>query len=98
MRPVRLRYTVEARAHIEAIHGYIEERNHTAARRVAARIKAAAERLAAFPYIGREGLVPKTREWVVRGLPYIIVYEVNLADDEVVVMAVFHGAQSREPE
>jgi toxin ParE1/3/4 len=33
---------------------------------------------------------------VVRGQPYIIVYEVGLPDaDEVMILGVFHGAQDR---
>jgi toxin ParE1/3/4 len=92
---MRLRYTVEALAHIEAIRDYIHERNPPAARRVAMRIRAAADRLAEFPYIGHVGLVPAGREWVVRGLPYVIVYDVRPQDNEVVVIAVFHGAQDR---
>jgi len=52
---MRLRYTAEARAHIEAIRDYIHEGNPPAAKRVAMRIRAAAERLAEFPYIGHVG-------------------------------------------
>lgn len=55
---MRLRYTAEARAHIEAIRDYIHEGNPPAAKRVAMRIRAATERLAEFPYIGHVGLVP----------------------------------------
>jgi hypothetical protein len=32
----------------------------------------------------------------VQGLPYIIVYELDLQRDEVTVLGVFHGAQDRE--
>ena len=40
-----------------------------------------------------------TYEWVVRGLPYIVVYDISLGDkDEVVILGVFHGAQDREPD
>jgi plasmid stabilization system protein ParE len=34
-------------------------------------------------------------EWVVSALPYIIVYTINTNDEEVTVVAVFHGAQDR---
>jgi toxin ParE1/3/4 len=63
---------------------------------VIARILESAERLERFPYMGHAGIVPGTFEWVVPGLPYIIVYEVLTADDLVAVTAVFHGAQDRE--
>jgi plasmid stabilization system protein ParE len=31
----------------------------------------------------------------VRGLPYIIVYEIDAEHDELVILAVFHGSRSR---
>ena len=93
---MRLRYIEDAIRHIDAIHAYIAERNPIAATRVVERIRVAAERLLPFPEMARVGVVPNTREWVVRGLPYIIVYEVNRVDDELVILAVFHGAQDRQ--
>ncbi|MBR1124706.1 type II toxin-antitoxin system RelE/ParE family toxin [Bradyrhizobium lablabi] len=99
MRPVRLRYTTEARQHIAAIHGYISQRNPVAATQVVARIRLAANRLSEFPRMGHAGRVAGTYEWVVRGLPYIIVYETGVTDpDEVLILGVFHGAQDRERE
>jgi toxin ParE1/3/4 len=96
---MRLRYTVEARHQIAAIYSYISDRNPEAARQVVARIRAAAERLTEFPRIGRAGRVAGTLEWVVRGLPYIIVYEPAANDaEELLILGVFHGAQDREPE
>jgi plasmid stabilization system protein ParE len=92
---MRLRYTAAARDHIAAIHRYIAERNPVAATRVVARIHAAAERLREFPRIGHLGVVPGTYEWVVKGLPYIIVHEVDPDRAEVLILAVFHGAQDR---
>lgn len=99
MRPVTLRYTADARKHIAGIYQYIRERNPAAATQVVARIRLAAERLAEFPRIGHAGRVDGTHEWVVRGLPYIIVYQAGMADaDEVLILGVFHGAQDRERE
>ena len=45
--------------------------------------------------MGRNGRDADTREWVVPGSPYIAVYEIRRDDDELVVTAVFHGAQDR---
>lgn len=59
------------------------------------RILESAERLGRFPYMGHIGRAPGTYEWVVPGLPYIVVYKVNINDEEVDVVAVFHGAQDR---
>ena len=96
---MRLRYTAEAREHIAEIYNCIGDRSPAAATQVVARIRSAAERLTEFPRIGRIGRVPGTHEWVVRGLPYIIVYEIGVIDpDEILILAVFHAAQNREQE
>jgi len=89
-----LRYSARARAHLNAIHEYIHERNPSAAARVGARIREAAELLDIFPYAGRVGRSMDTRELVVPGLPYILVYEVDPTDHvNVTVLGVFHCAQ-----
>jgi toxin ParE1/3/4 len=94
---MRLRFTAEAREHIAGIYSYIGERNPAAATQVIARIRLATERLIEFPKMGRAGRVAGTNEWVVRGLPYIIVYEIGAPDpNEVVILGVFHAAQDRE--
>jgi toxin ParE1/3/4 len=92
---MKVRYTIDALFHIAAIHAYINERNPVAASRVVARIRAAAERLAEHPKIGHEGAAPGTREWVVTGLPYVVVHELNELSDEVIVLGIYHGAQLR---
>jgi toxin ParE1/3/4 len=99
MRPLKLRFTAEAREHIAAIYSYIRDRNPVAATQVVARIRGAAEQLAEFPRMGHVGRVPGTHEWVVRGLPYIIVYQTGAADpNEVLILGVFHAAQDRQQE
>jgi len=96
---MRLRYSAQARAHIAEIHRYIRERNPIAATQVVARIRQAAERLREFPRMGHAGRVTGTHEWVVRGLPYIIVYQSGATDpDEVLILGVFHAAQDRDGE
>src|SRR3982751_1739070 len=97
MRPVKLRYTTEAREHIAAIYNYIRDRSPAAAAQVVARIRVVAERLTEFPRMRHLGRVPGTHEWVVRGLPYIIVYQVDATNpDQVLVLGIFHAAQDRE--
>jgi len=51
--------------------------------------------LIAFPFIGRVGHDLETLEWVVPRLPYVVVYEVDQIEEQVIVTAVFHGAQER---
>jgi toxin ParE1/3/4 len=93
---MKVRYTLEALEHMDVIFAYIEPRNPIAAGRVIARIRAAAERLGEFPKIGQAGLAAGTLEWPVKGLPYVIVHELDADTDELVVLGVFHGAQDRE--
>lgn len=64
-------------------------------RRAIARVRDAAEQLGDHPRIGHAGTATDTLEWVVTGLPYVIVYEINDTDDEVVVLGIYHGAQIR---
>jgi plasmid stabilization system protein ParE len=91
-----LRYSARAQAQLIAISDYIRERSPAGAARVGDAIREAAELLRYFPHAGRPGRSEGTREWVVRGVPYIIVYEVAVATNTVVVLGVFHGAQRRE--
>jgi len=71
IRPLRLRYGARARAQLIAIQEYISERNPAAAVGVGERIREAAELIRFFPHAARAGRSAGTREWVVRGLPYI---------------------------
>jgi addiction module RelE/StbE family toxin len=77
------------------IHSWIAADNGTVAAGVIETIFAGIERLTLFPSMGRAGLVDGTREWVVPRLPYIVVYQVDAVNDELRVIAVFHGAQDR---
>jgi toxin ParE1/3/4 len=96
VRLVKVKYRRRAQFDIETIYQYIEKRNPRAATEVVARIRYAADRLGLMPYMGHLGRSHGTYEWVVVGLPYVIVYEINEAAGEVAIIAVFHGAQDRE--
>src|ERR1700730_3566456 len=58
------------------------------------RILAAAERLGDFPHLGHAGIARDTYEWPVTGLPYSLLHEVREDQEEVVILAVFHGART----
>lgn len=95
MRPLKLHYSERAIAQIDAIYSYVARHNPVAASMVVEQIRSAAERLREHPRIGHQGAVPGTLEWVVKGLPYIIVYDLDARPDEVMVVNVFHEAQDR---
>lgn len=92
-----MRAVVRAAAYDDLRHigEWIAKDDPAAATRVIDRIFADIERLAHFPLIGRPGRVAETYEWVVVGLPYIVVYLLDEHRDTLLVMGVFHVAQSR---
>lgn len=93
---MKLRYTPQARLHLDAIAEYVGARNPAAAQRVGARIGEMIDLLAAFPHMGRKGQLPGTREMVVPGLPYVIVYRIESGDEEALaILGIYHGAQRR---
>jgi toxin ParE1/3/4 len=81
---------------LDRIYAWIAKDRPRSADAVIDRILESADRLGQFPHLGHIGRAPGTYEWVVPGLPYILVYEVHPADDLVAVAAIFHGAQDRE--
>jgi toxin ParE1/3/4 len=94
---MKVRFMLEALTHIAGIRFYVEQRSPRAAIHIVERILAEADRLGEFPQLGRNGVVPGTYEWTVPRLPYIIVHELYDDGNEVVVLGVFHGAQTRRP-
>jgi addiction module RelE/StbE family toxin len=80
---------------LDRIHAWIARDRPRSADTVIDRILESAERLARLPYIGHTGRAAGTYEWVIPGLPYILVYQVREDEDVIIVTAIFHGAQDR---
>ena len=74
---------------------WIADQNPWAAIDIGAAVHAAVSRLGEHPAIGRAGRVGGTRELVVLGTPYIVIYRVE--SSAVVVLRVLHGAQRWPP-
>ena len=74
---------------------FLREDNPRATEKVHAAIERALDSLSDFPNRGRSGPVEGTRELVVRGAPYVIVYSV--ADDVVFVSRIRHTSQDPSP-
>ena len=87
---MKLRWLKAGTRSLRLVHAHIAMDNPVAAKRVVERIESSLERLAIFPESGRIGQVSGTREVVVPGLPYIVVYRVSA---EVEILRVFHAAQ-----
>ena len=81
---------------LDRIYAWIAKDRPRSADSVIDRILESVGQLGHFPYMGHVGKVPGTYEWVVTGLPYIVVYEVDSDNFELKITAVFHGAQHRE--
>lgn len=72
-------------------YDYLAAKNPQAARAVFSRIVAVVRRLADFPHSGRAGQIAGTRELVIPGLPYLLIYRVHA--DQVEILRVFHTAR-----
>jgi toxin ParE1/3/4 len=95
MAVTRVRWTRGALTDLVAIGRYIEQDNPQAAHTVVSRIELAGNRLGEFPERGRAGRVEGTRELVIPGFPFFIVYQVALG--EIALLTVVHCAQQYPP-
>lgn len=82
-------------ADLDRIVDHIAKDNPAAALGMWDEIERQVERLWDFPHSGRTGRMPATRELVVTGTAYIVVY---IVDNDVELVRVLHGAQKWPPE
>ena len=87
-----VRWTKPAADDLTNISDYTQEHFGPAqARRTALAIYEAADSLTTFTGRGRPGRKPNTRELVISGLPFVIIYRVH--SDAVEITRILHGAQ-----
>jgi toxin ParE1/3/4 len=81
---------------LDDIFDWISKDSPRAATKLVRRILDRIDRLTipGLTHIGRPGLVEGTRELV--ETPYIVVYAVDEAADEITVLAIVHGARDRK--
>ncbi|MCB9554171.1 MAG: type II toxin-antitoxin system RelE/ParE family toxin [bacterium] len=91
---MKLRWSREAIDALRAARAWIAAEDPAAAKRVATRLLAGADRLSAFPRLGRAGRVASTRELVVADTPFILIYRIEA--DTITIVAVLHHARDRE--
>ena len=84
-------WTNTARKDVNEIWDYLVLHDSAAAELAESQILKAVESLELFPKRGRPGRAAGTRELVVKGSPYVVVYWVE--DTRVVILRVLHGAQ-----
>ena len=88
---MELRWTPDALDDLDEAEEYVAKDDPPAARAVAERILEAVEGLVAYPNLGRAGRVRETRELVISGTPFLVVYRVRL--DEIQVLRLLHHAR-----
>lgn len=77
------------------IADYIAEDNPQKARQIVSKIRSAISNLSKQPSMGRLGRVQGTRELVIVGTPYLIIYRLQQGNIE--ILRVLHGAQKWPP-
>jgi toxin ParE1/3/4 len=77
---------------LDRIVDHIALNNPSAALGILDDIERQVERLRDFPRSGRTGRMPRTRELVLSGTPYIFVYR---ASDDLELIRILNGAQQR---
>lgn len=80
---------------LDEVFEFIGTENPPAALGMCELIEKRVSQLAQHPYLGRQGRVANTRELVVAGTPFIVVY--RTVQHQVDILAVLHSAQ-RWPE
>ena len=93
---MKVRLTADALADLAHIKQAAEDYDVGAAALVLAAITRAIRSLKAWPHLGHVGHWAGTREFLVRRLPFVIVYQLDIGDDdELVVLRVYHVRQQR---
>jgi toxin ParE1/3/4 len=88
---MEVRWTTSAAQDLEEITLYIEKDSDSAAVTVAKTLFDAANSLEFLPSRGRLGRIPGTREIVVPGSPYTIIY--RIATSAIHILHIYHGAR-----
>ena len=70
----KIKWSLPAINDLQSAFGFISEENPKAARRIASRIQESVEYLEEQPNMGRPGRLEGTRELVVSGTPFVVVY------------------------
>jgi toxin ParE1/3/4 len=93
---MRIKWLRTALGNLNHHASYIAKYNPDAARRTVEQVQTAVSRLPRYPNMGRIGRVAGTRELIIGGSLWIIVYRVRA--DAVEIIRVLHGAQRWPPQ
>lgn len=88
---MKIRLAKPAEEDLEDIDAYIRQDNPDAAQRTVERVFEAIEYLLQFPHMGRSGRLPETRELIVSGTPFIVIYQIRRSD--IFILRILHSAR-----
>jgi plasmid stabilization system protein ParE len=88
---MKILWSVASVRHLQQVVEYIRDPLAVGAATVRRRIFETVSRLGKMPYSGREGRIPRTREAVVPGTAYIVVYRIEA--ETVEVLGIWHTAR-----
>ena len=92
-----VRWTRSAQRDYRNIIEWLSDRNPAAAARVADAIDSRISMLAKRPRLGRIGRIEGTRELVISRTPYLVIYELDDANERIIVLRLLHTAQRWPP-
>jgi len=88
---MQVKWLRKALKNLEQAYGYVAEDDPESAVRLILRRRSAVDQLAAFPMMARVGRVETTRELVISGTLYILIYWVK--GQVVEILRVLHSAR-----
>jgi len=88
---LKIKLTKPAERDLAQAETFIKKDTISAASRIIRRIFEAIDYLPEFPAIGRPGRVPNTRELVVTGTPFVVIYQ--LRQQTIFVLRILHAAR-----
>ncbi|WP_398484632.1 type II toxin-antitoxin system RelE/ParE family toxin [Tardiphaga sp.] len=90
---MKLRWSQTARNELDDIFVYLKAQSPSAAKSVAIRIIQRARLLTSFPFSGHPTATPGVRRVSIVNYPYVVLYMIDHASEEVVIRNVRHTAR-----
>lgn len=92
---MKLAYTEQALADLEALADYRKPRNPAAAIKARAAILDMLHNLCAFPHLGRRQNAPGVRKLSLRKYKYLIYYHADDAAEIITILTIRHSSRER---
>jgi toxin ParE1/3/4 len=89
---MRIRWTPASADDLQNISDYLHEKHPQFAQTTVGRLYSEIRQLGRFPSRGRPGRELGTRELVLTGLPYVVVF--RSTDQMVEILRIYHGSQN----